>query len=131
MTPSHPPPELDVAALADGIKAGLTRAIARGITLVERGGASARCLLEQLYPAGGHARIIGFTGAPGAGKSTLVDQVALSLRRRGYRVAIIAVDPTSPFTGGAILGDRIRMAGIVEDRPYLCGVWRPAVLLAG
>ncbi len=115
MKPLHPSPELDVAALADGIKRGVARAIARGITIVERGGASARRLLEQIYSAGGRARIIGFTGAPGAGKSTLVDQVALSLRRRGYRVAIIAVDPTSPFTGGAILGDRIRMAGIVED----------------
>lgn len=101
--------------LAGEVIRGSVRAIARGITVVERGGEAARALLERVYPAGGHARVIGFTGPPGAGKSTLVDQVAMNLRRRGYRVAILAVDPTSPFTGGAILGDRIRMAAIVED----------------
>lgn len=105
----------EIATLADQIMAGSDRAIARGITIVESGGSRARLLLQRLHPKGGHARVIGFTGPPGAGKSTLVDQVALSCRRRGYRVAILAVDPTSPFTGGAILGDRIRMTSIGED----------------
>lgn len=105
----------EIATLADQIVAGSDRAIARGITIVESGGSRARLLLQRLHPKGGHARVIGFTGPPGAGKSTLVDQVALSCRRRGYRVAILAVDPTSPFTGGAILGDRIRMTSIGED----------------
>lgn len=104
-----------VQTLAAEILDGSVRGIARGITVVERGGEAARALLERVYPSGGHARVIGFTGPPGAGKSTLVDQVAMSFRRRGYRVAILAIDPTSPFTGGAILGDRIRMAAIVED----------------
>lgn len=117
MAPEMPKMVGDVAieTLAAEVLNGSVRAIARGITVVERGGEAARALLERVYPAGGHARVIGFTGPPGAGKSTLVDQVAIHLRRRGYRVAILAVDPTSPFTGGAILGDRIRMAAIVED----------------
>lgn len=104
-----------IDTLAAEVIQGSVRAIARGITIVERGGEAARALLERVYPAGGHSRVIGFTGPPGGGKSTLVDQVAIHFRRRGYRVAILAVDPTSPFTGGAILGDRIRMAAIVED----------------
>jgi len=104
-----------ISILADAIRAGSMRAIAHGITIVEQGGERAHLLLQRIHGGGGHARVIGFTGPPGAGKSTLVDQVAISFRRRGYRVAILAVDPTSPFTGGAILGDRIRMTTVVED----------------
>jgi LAO/AO transport system kinase len=104
-----------ISILADAIRAGSIRAIAHGITIVEQGGGRAHLLLQRIHGGDGHARVIGFTGPPGAGKSTLVDQVAISFRRRGYRVAILAVDPTSPFTGGAILGDRIRMTTVVED----------------
>jgi len=84
-------------------------AIARAITRVERGGQDARNLIRALFPFTGHAHIIGVTGAPGTGKSTLVNALAQEFRARGKRVAIIAVDPSSPFTGGALLGDRLRM----------------------
>jgi LAO/AO transport system kinase len=84
-------------------------ALARAITTVERGGDNARQLIHALFPYTGHAHIVGVTGAPGTGKSTLVNGLAKELRARGKRVAIIAVDPSSPFSGGAILGDRLRM----------------------
>lgn len=99
----------------DGVLAGDRRAIARAITQVERGGQQARTILAQLYPRTGHAQIIGITGAPGTGKSTLVNQLALAYRRRGCTVGIVAVDPTSPFSGGAILGDRVRMQALSGD----------------
>jgi LAO/AO transport system kinase len=86
------------------------RAAARLITQIENNEPSAREVLGALYRAAGRARIIGVTGSPGAGKSTLVDQLAADLNAAGKKAAIIAVDPTSPFTGGAVLGDRIRMA---------------------
>lgn len=99
----------------DGVLAGDRRAIARAITQVERGGPSARLVLAQLYPRTGRAQIIGVTGAPGTGKSTLVNQLALAYRQRGCTVGIVAVDPTSPFSGGAILGDRVRMQALSGD----------------
>ncbi|MFQ5594160.1 MAG: methylmalonyl Co-A mutase-associated GTPase MeaB [Anaerolineae bacterium] len=99
----------------DGVLAGDRRAIARAITQVERGGQQARTTLTQLYPRTGRAQIIGITGAPGTGKSTLVNQLALAYRRRGPSVGIVAVDPTSPFSGGAILGDRVRMQALSGD----------------
>jgi len=101
--------------LADSLLSGNRRALARGITLVETGGAPARELLSAIYSHTGHAHIVGVTGAPGAGKSTLVNALALHWRRAGTTVGIIAVDPTSPFTGGAILGDRIRMQPLSGD----------------
>lgn len=82
---------------------------------MESGHPEARALMAQLWPHMGRAVVVGLTGAPGAGKSTLTDQLARALRREGLRVGILAVDPTSPFSGGAILGDRIRMAHIAED----------------
>ncbi|HEX9369503.1 MAG TPA: methylmalonyl Co-A mutase-associated GTPase MeaB, partial [Roseiflexaceae bacterium] len=91
------------------------RALARGITIAETGGAPARALLSAVYPATGRAHIIGITGAPGAGKSTLVNSLALHWRRAGKTIGVIAVDPTSPFSGGAILGDRIRMQPLGGD----------------
>jgi LAO/AO transport system kinase len=101
--------------LATSLLSGNRRALARGITLVETGGAQARELLSAIYARTGHAHVVGITGAPGAGKSTLVNALALHWRRTGKTVGIIAVDPTSPFTGGAILGDRIRMQPLGGD----------------
>lgn len=85
------------------------RAIARAATAIENGSPSAAALLKELFPHTGRAAILGITGAPGAGKSTLVDQLAKAYRAQNMPIGIIAVDPSSPFTGGAILGDRIRM----------------------
>jgi LAO/AO transport system kinase len=103
------------AELAPKLLAGNRRALARGISIIETGGAPARALLGALYSHTGRAHIVGITGAPGAGKSTLVNALALHWRRAGRTVGIIAVDPTSPFTGGAILGDRIRMQPLGGD----------------
>lgn len=101
--------------LATRLLEGNRRALARGITLVETGGSAAHALLAAVYTHSGQAHVVGVTGAPGAGKSTLVNALALHWRRAGRTVAIIAVDPTSPFTGGAILGDRIRMQPLGGD----------------
>lgn len=97
------------ATLAGRVAAGDERALARAATIVEGGGAAARELMRELFPRTGRAVVYGITGAPGAGKSTLVDAMARLLRRSGKLVGVIAVDPSSPFSGGAILGDRIRM----------------------
>ncbi|HJQ39487.1 MAG TPA: methylmalonyl Co-A mutase-associated GTPase MeaB [Thermoanaerobaculia bacterium] len=93
-----------------------TRALAQAISLIESNDPRAEQMLAELYPRTGRARIIGITGSPGAGKSTLVAALAKHYRKEDKRVGIIAVDPTSPFTGGAILGDRIRMAELYTDR---------------
>ncbi|HTL97316.1 MAG TPA: methylmalonyl Co-A mutase-associated GTPase MeaB [Holophagaceae bacterium] len=107
---------MDTAAqLLEPLRAGDPRALARAITWVENGRAEARPLMAALWPALGRAEVIGLTGPPGAGKSTLTDRLARELRKAGRRVGILAVDPTSPYTGGAILGDRIRMARASED----------------
>jgi len=92
------------------------RAIARAISAVESGGARSTALLKSLFPASGKAQVIGVTGSPGAGKSTLVEKLAGAYRSAGARVGIIAVDPTSPFSGGALLGDRIRMQNLAGDK---------------
>ena len=97
------------------ILAGKPRAVARAITAAENASAKASDLLAGLYPHTGKALVVGITGAPGAGKSTLVDRLAVHFRSEGHRVGIIAVDPSSPFSGGAILGDRIRMKHLVTD----------------
>jgi len=99
----------------DRIRDGDPRALARAITTVENRAPESIELLKALFPHTGHARIIGLTGAPGAGKSTLVDQLAKEYRKEKKTVGIIAVDPTSPYTGGAILGDRIRMGSHYAD----------------
>ncbi len=91
------------------IRGGDVRALARAISVIEDQRPEAAALLKALFPFSGRARVLGLTGAPGAGKSTLVDQLAREYRRQERTVGIIAVDPTSPYTGGAILGDRIRM----------------------
>lgn len=91
------------------------RALARAISTVENRAPGWSGLLKSLFPHTGHARVLGLTGAPGAGKSTLVDQLARLYRKENRTVGIIAVDPTSPYTGGAILGDRIRMQDHFSD----------------
>ncbi len=90
-------------------------ALARLISLVEDNGADARAALATLYPHTGQAHIVGVTGAPGTGKSTLVNELAKALRAQGTTVGVVAVDPSSPFTGGALLGDRVRMRDLAGD----------------
>ncbi len=97
------------------ILAGDRRALARAISAVENREPAGRELLKRLFPRTGQAEVIGVTGSPGAGKSTLVEKLAGEFRRQGARVGIVAVDPTSPFSGGAILGDRIRMQSLAGD----------------
>jgi LAO/AO transport system kinase len=99
----------------DRLRAGDPRALARAITTVENRSAGWSELLKALFLHSGKARVIGLTGAPGAGKSTLVDQLARYYRKQNRTVGIIAVDPTSPYSGGAILGDRIRMQNHFAD----------------
>jgi len=100
---------------AEQVRAGDIRAISRAITAIENHEAEAEELLRSLFPFTGQAYLIGVTGAPGTGKSTLVDRLAAHYRRQRWTVGIIAVDPTSAFTGGAILGDRIRMQSHATD----------------
>jgi LAO/AO transport system kinase len=95
--------------------AGDSAALARLLSEIERGGGIAPALMDEVFARSGRAEVIGVTGPPGAGKSTLVAALIAELRRRGKRVAVLAVDPSSPLTGGAILGDRVRMAAISTD----------------
>lgn len=106
-------PEIDL--WVNRLQTGDMRALARAITAIENRAPESMALLKALFPFSGRSRIVGLTGAPGAGKSTLVDQLAREYRKRGNTVGIIAVDPTSPYTGGAILGDRIRMQSHYGD----------------
>ncbi len=105
----------DIERLVDGVRNGDVQAIARTISLIENEHPAAEALLNALFPYTGNAYRIGITGPPGAGKSTLTAQITRQLRKEGKTVGIIAVDPTSPFTGGAVLGDRIRMAEFATD----------------
>jgi len=112
---------LDTSAdeLASAIRSGSTRALSRGMSWVEAGGDRAQALVDSLYSTAGvgepWAHVVGITGTAGAGKSTLVAALAKEARRRGISVGILAVDPSSPFTGGAILGDRVRMSELSGD----------------
>ncbi len=99
----------DVAALVERARAGDHRAVARLISLVEDGDPLLPPVAAALAPHTGRAQVIGLTGAPGVGKSTTTNELVRSLRKAGHRVGVLAVDPSSPFTGGAILGDRVRM----------------------
>src|SRR3954453_19440427 len=103
------------AQLIERVLAGEPRAVARAISKVENGGGDAAELMRAVFPHTGRGLVVGITGAPGAGKSSLVDKLAALYRRKGERVGIIAVDPSSPFSGGAILGDRIRMQTLGLD----------------
>jgi LAO/AO transport system kinase len=99
----------DIQSWVEVLRTGDVRALARAISAVENRAQGSSDLLKALFPHSGRARVIGLTGSPGAGKSTLVDQLARLYRKEDRTVGIVAVDPTSPYTGGAILGDRIRM----------------------
>ncbi len=101
--------------LLENILKGNVRSLARAITRVENRSADGTELLRRIYPHTGQSRIIGITGSPGSGKSSLVDRLAALYRRSNKTLAIVAVDPSSPFTGGAVLGDRIRMGALATD----------------
>ena len=107
--------EPNLEQLVANLRAGNLRALARAISMVENRSADSTELLKALFPHSGNALLVGLTGAPGAGKSTLVDQLAREYRKQGKTIGIVAVDPTSPFSGGAILGDRIRMQSHYAD----------------
>jgi len=101
--------------LIAGVLAGETRAVARAISLIEDREPEAEALIDALYPHTGRALVLGVTGSPGSGKSSLVDRLIERERRAGRTAAVVAVDPSSPFTGGAILGDRLRMQSHAAD----------------
>ena len=103
------------ARLAAGVFAGDRRAVARAISRVESEGASAASMVRAVHPRTGRAYLVGVTGAPGVGKSTLVDRLAAVLRARDRTIGVLAVDPSSPFSGGAVLGDRVRMQAHAGD----------------
>ncbi|ASW56413.1 methylmalonyl Co-A mutase-associated GTPase MeaB [Plantactinospora sp. KBS50] len=105
----------DVPALVDAARAGDPRAVARLITLVESGDELLPEIAVALTPHTGTAQVVGLTGSPGVGKSTTTNELVRALRRGGHRVGVLAVDPSSPFTGGAILGDRVRMQDHATD----------------
>jgi len=106
---------VDVAALVEGVLAADPRAVARAISMVEDGAPELEELSAALYPRTGRAWTIGITGAPGVGKSSLARELVRLARARGLSVAVLAIDPTSPFTGGALLGDRLRMQEHATD----------------
>jgi LAO/AO transport system kinase len=101
--------------LADRIRAGDVRAVARAISLIEDDAPQAADVVRAVFPLTGRAYLVGITGPPGAGKSTLVDKLTAGLRARDQAVGVLAIDPTSPYTGGAILGDRVRMQAHAAD----------------
>jgi LAO/AO transport system kinase len=107
---------MDSDTLINRIMAGHIRAVARAISKVENGANDAAGLMKEIFPLTGRSLIVGITGSPGAGKSSLVDKLALGYREGGEKVGIVCVDPSSPFSGGAILGDRIRMQTLGLDK---------------
>lgn len=109
MTSGSTSTDTETMELVEQVLAGRRRAIARALTYVEDGGQRAHIILQHVYPQTGRAHLVGVTGAPGVGKSTVVNALIAEFRRRDKTVAIVAVDPSSPFSGGALLGDRIRM----------------------
>jgi len=104
------------AELVEKLFAGEPRAVARAISKIENGAEDASQLMKEVFPKTGNALIIGVTGSPGAGKSSLVDKLALFYREQGDKIGIVCIDPSSPFSGGAILGDRIRMQTLGLDK---------------
>ncbi|MEO5700125.1 MAG: methylmalonyl Co-A mutase-associated GTPase MeaB [Casimicrobiaceae bacterium] len=108
-------PYIPSTELVPGVLKGEVRPIARLLTRAETGSAEARPALDEVFRHAGHAHIVGITGVPGSGKSTLVAKLAAAIRASGRRVAIVAIDPSSPYSGGSILGDRIRMSDLAGD----------------
>ena len=108
-------PSININQWVEQVRAGDVRAVSRAMTEIENRTGDAENLMRQLFPYTGNSYCIGITGAPGTGKSTLVDRMAAHYRSEKQTVGVIAVDPSSPFTGGAILGDRIRMQGHASD----------------
>ena len=106
---------MSTSSLSERVLAGDVRAIARAISLIEDEAPPAADLVRRIFPSTGRAYLVGVTGPPGAGKSTLVDRLTAALRQSGRTVGVVAVDPTSPFSGGAILGDRVRMQAHAGD----------------
>lgn len=106
----------DAVNILEKLFAGETRSVARAITRVENGAASAAAIMKEVFPRTGRALVVGITGSPGAGKSSLVDKLAMFYREQNKRVGIVCIDPSSPFSGGAILGDRIRMQTLGLDK---------------
>jgi LAO/AO transport system kinase len=106
---------MDAGTLAQGVLAGDRRAVARAISLVEDGSSDLAQLSDAIYPQTGRAYTVGLTGAPGVGKSSLAEQLLRAARARDRSVAVLAIDPTSPFSGGALLGDRLRMQAHATD----------------
>lgn len=106
----------DIGTLVERLLSGDPRSVARAISIAENGSADAGELMRSVFPKTGRAKVIGITGSPGAGKSSLVDKLATLYKDRGDKVGIVAIDPSSPFSGGAILGDRIRMSTLGLDR---------------
>jgi LAO/AO transport system kinase len=109
------PPAVTSQPLADRVLAGDPRAIARAISLIEDEAPETADLVRAIFSRTGRAYLIGITGPPGAGKSTLVDRLAGEIRKAGFTIGVVAVDPTSPFSGGAVLADRLRMQGHASD----------------
>jgi len=109
------PPSTRIQQLVKGVLKGDKRSIARTISIIENNEPEAQKLVALLYPKTGKAHMLGITGPPGAGKSTLIEKLVKELRNRGKTVGVVAVDPTSPFTGGAFLGDRVRMQDLSID----------------
>src|SRR5215468_211335 len=101
--------------LLERVKAGDPASIARLISRAEGGNAEDRAALAQVYKLAGRAHVIGVTGVPGSGKSTLVGKLAAKLRKSGQRIGVVAIDPSSPYSGGSILGDRVRMSEMATD----------------
>ncbi|HEX8007560.1 MAG TPA: methylmalonyl Co-A mutase-associated GTPase MeaB [Trebonia sp.] len=106
---------MNTGDLAERVQAGDARALGRVISMIENGDARSRSVMKELAPLASGARIIGLTGSPGAGKSTVTSALVTAFRARGERAAVLAVDPTSPFSGGALLGDRVRMQEHATD----------------
>ncbi|HVM28514.1 MAG TPA: methylmalonyl Co-A mutase-associated GTPase MeaB [Mycobacteriales bacterium] len=115
MTTARSRRALDVPSLVDQAREGSPRAVARLISLVEDASPALREVMALLAPHAGHARVVGLTGSPGVGKSTSTSALVAAYRRRGMKVGVLAVDPSSPFSGGALLGDRVRMQDHATD----------------